>query len=322
MANEVYVSAQGNTLQTNVLRRELEMLLYQKPFMRRLLAWRGSTFRAGTSTIKVGQIDYDDVAESVNEGSAVSGNTALTTGTYSLTPGRIAIKRVLSDLLAGIDSTGMMAEQALALYNFSAINKKMDALVGTALASLTGTAGTSGVAASVDDWYTALQTLRSRRVRGKKAWLGFPQQFNHLQSDMRGETGPLMNWAPVVAAASSTYGDDYLGTLGDIEVWTSDAIPTANAGVDSGGALMQIPADSPDGGAPSQGFYTGDAAIAIATGAPAPQTMGVQRIQGDGLIYTSVLGDVDKADTAMVTNAFFAVGVALAGRGIKFITLR
>lgn len=322
MANEVYASAQTDTLQTNVLKRELEFLLYQKPFMRRLISWRGSTFKSGASIIKVGQVDYDDVAESVNEGSAVSANTAITDASYTLTPGRIAIKRVLSDLLAGIDSTGMMAEQALAAYNFAAIMKKMDALVGTALASLTGTAGTSGVAAAVDDFYTALQTLRSRRVRGKKALLVFPQQFNHFQSDMRGETGPLMNWAPAVATVANTYGDDYLGTLGDIEVWTSDAIPTANAGVDSGGALMQIPADSPDGGVPDQGFYTGDAAIAIATGAPAPQTMGVQRIQGDGLVYTSVLGDIDKADTAMVTNAFFAVGVALAARGIKFITLR
>jgi hypothetical protein len=139
---------------------------------------------------------------------------------------------------------------------------------------------------------------------------------------MRGETGPLMNWAPAVATVANTYGDDYLGTLGDIEVWTSDAIPTANAGVDSGGALMQIPADSPDGGAPAQGFYTGDAAIAIATGAPAAQTMGPNRLPADGLVYTSLFGDIDKADTQLVTNAFFAVGVALAGRGIKFITLR
>jgi len=158
VANEVYVSAQGNTLATNVLRRELEFLLYQKPFMRRLISFRGSTQGSGAIVVKIGQIDYDDVAESVNEGSAVSGNTALTTGTYSLTPGRIAIKRVLSDLLAGIDSTGMMNEQALAAYNFAAIMKKMDALVGTALASLTGTAGTSGVRPP-----STTSTPRSRR---------------------------------------------------------------------------------------------------------------------------------------------------------------
>lgn len=322
MANEVYVSAQGDTLQTNVLRRELELLLHQKPFGRRLVAFRGSTFRSGAGAIKVGQVDPDDVAEGVAEGSAVAANTAITDASYSITPSRQAIKRVLSDLLAGIDSTGLMAEEALADWNHTAIMKRLDALIGTAMASLTGTAGSTGVAMTVDDYYTALQTLRSRRVRGKKALVLFPQQFNHFQSDMRGETGPLMHWAPAAAVATSTYGDDYQGTLGDIEVWTTDAVPTANVGVDSGGALMQIPADTPDGGAPADGFYTGDAAIAVCTGAPAPQTLGVNRIQQGGLVYTSVLGDIDKADTGIVTNAFFAVGVALAGRGIKVVTLR
>jgi hypothetical protein len=322
VANEVYVSAQGDTLQTNVLRRELEALLFQRPFMRRLISYRGSTFRSGADTIKVGQVDYDDVAASVSEGSGVSGNTAITDGSYTLTPGRIAIKRVLSDLLAGIDSTGMMAEEALAQYNATAINKKIDALVGTAMASLTGTAGTSGAAMIVSDYYTALQTLRTRRVRGKKALVLYPVQFNNFQSDMRGETGPLMFWQPAVATATTTLGDDYLGTLGDIQVWTSDAVPTANTGTDSGGALMQIPADSPDGAAPGDGFYQGDAAIAIATGSPAPVTMLGNRIQQGGLVYTALYGDVDKADTQLVTNMFVAVGVALAGRGIKVVTLR
>jgi len=322
VANEVYVSAQGDTLQTNVLRRELEDLLHQKPFARRLVAWRGSTYRTGTSTIKVGQIDHDDVAEAVNEGSAVSGNTALTDASYTLAPGRLTIKRKLSDLLAGIDSTGLMAEEALAQYNFSAIEKKIDALVFAAMASLTGTAGTSGAAMTVTDYYTALQTLRTRRVRGKKALVLYPQQYNHFQSDMRGETGPLMLWQPAGEVATNTLGDDYLGRLGDIEVWTSDAVPTANVGVDSGGALMQIPADSPDGGAPADGFYTGDAAIAIATGAPGPVTMGNARIPQGGLVYSSILGSPDYADTDIVTNAFVSVGVALAGRGIKVATLR
>lgn len=322
MANEVYVTAQGDTLATSVLRNELELLLHQNPYMRRLLAYRGSTFRSGSTAIKQPQVDLDDVAESVNEGSGVSANTAITDASYTLTPGRIAIKRRLSDALAGIDSTGLMAEEALANYNFTAIMKKIDALVGTAMASLTGTAGTSGVAATVDDLYTAQQTLRTRRVMGRKALVLYPVQFNNLQSDMRGETGPLMTWAPVQAMAASTFGDDYQGTLGDIDVWISDAVPTANAGVDSGGALMQIPADSPTGGAPADGFYTGDAALAIATGSPAPVTLGNTRLQQGGLVYSDIQGDNDLADSIIVTNMFVSVGVALAGRGIKFITLR
>lgn len=318
MANEVYVSAQGDTLQTNVLRRELELLLHQRPFMRRLTSYRGSTRMSGASIVKVGQVDPDDVAEGVNEGSGVSANTAITDSSYTLTPGRQAIKRILSDLLAGIDSTGLMRELALANWNFTAIMKRFDALFATAIASLTGTVGTSGGPMIVDDYYTALQTLRTRRVRGKKAMMLHPHQFNHFQSDMRGETGPLMHWQPSAAVATSTLGDDYQGELGDISVWTSDQVADADAGANHGGGMFQIPSDSDPN---ADGFYLGDAAIAFATGSPAEQTLGNQRVYAaDGLVYTDIQGDADKAEAMVVTNAFFSVGVALAGRGIKINT--
>lgn len=319
MANEVYVSAQGDTLQTSVLAKELELMLHQLPFMRRLCAYRGSTAGSGSSAIKVGQVDPDDTAESVNEGSAVSANTAITDTSYTLTPGRIAIKRVLSDLLAGVDSTGLMAEAALAAWNHNAIMRKIDALVCTAMASLTGTAGTSGSPATRDDWFTATQTLRTRRVKGKKAGVFHPHQFNNLQTDLLGENGPLMMVQKVQELVAGTYGDNYQTTIGDVDVWISDQVADANGGADHGGAIFQIPSDSQ---IEQDGFYRGDAAIAIATGSPAPFTLDAGRIThpGDGLVYTDIKGDADYAQASIVTNMFVAVGVALAGRGIKVIT--
>ena len=318
MANEVYVSAQGDTLATNIFARRLEMLLHQRPFARRLCAYKGDTRGSSSDTLKTGQIDDDDIAESVAEGSAVTGNTALTDGSYTLTPARQAIKRVLSNLMAGIDGTGFMKEAQLAGYNFNACMRAFDALVATAVASLTGTAGSTGVDLAVTDWLTATQTLRSRRVTGKKAAWFHPEQFNNLQNSLRTETGPYQLNMEVGDIMATGSGDNLVGFFQGIPIWTTTQVADANTGADHGGAIMQIPADS----SLVDGKYLGDAALAFAEGSPEPVSManGTRMMAPGGVVYTEFDNDIDKADAQLVTNYFVAVGVADAAKGIKVIT--
>lgn len=317
MAGEVYVSAQGDTLATHVFARELEFLLHQRPFMRGLCGYKGDVSGSNSDTIKVGQIDHDDIAEAVAEGSAISGNTGITDSSYTLTPSRQAIKRTLSDKMAIVDGTGKFSELALAEYNFAAVMKRFDAMVGTACASFTGTAGTSGAAMTADDWFTAQQTLRTRRVSGPIASLLYPEQFNQLQSDLRGEVGPWQLRDDVQEAVATASGENYLGTLNKVQLWTSDQVPTANGGTDSGGAMFRVPATFGDR------TVDPEAALGYAEGSPKPQRMaGGRTMAPGGVIYTDFDLDLDKADGLMVTNYFVAVAVALAGRGIKIITRR
>jgi hypothetical protein len=317
MANEVYASAQGDTLATHVFAKRLEMLLHSRPFMRRLASYKGNVRGTNSDTIKIGQVDHDDIAESVAEGAAVTGNTAITDGSYTLTPARKSIKRVLSDKMAIIDGTGMFNELALAEYNFAAVMKAFDAAFATALASLTGTAGTSGAVMTLTDWMTATQTLRTRQVRGKKAACLAPHQFNNLQTDVRNETGPFQLNEEIQDILRTSSGDNLVATLQGIAIWTSDQVADANGGADHGGGLFQIPDDSQV----VDGRYVGDAAIAYAEGAPSPFTLGGGRVMApDGIVYTDLKGNLDKAEVEMATNYFVAVNVALAGRGIKIIT--
>lgn len=319
MANEVYASAQGDTLATHVFAAELEMLLHQRPYMRRLAKFAGDTRGSNSTTIKIGQIDHDDIAEATNEGSAISANTAITDASYTLTPGRQAIKRVLSNLLAGIDGTGLMNEATLAEYNFAAVMKRFDALFGAAHASLTGTAGTSGAPMTVDDWFTATQTLRTRRVTGKLAANLHPHQFNNLQTDLRGEVGPFQLTEEVQAAVATSSGQNLVAYLQGIPIFTSDQVPDANTAADHDGALFKIPEDASVDS--DTGKYMGDAAIAYAEGSPNPVTMAGGRIMAaDGVVYTDLDIDVDKGDVHIVTAYFVAVGVADAAKGIKIRT--
>lgn len=318
MANEVYASAQGDTTATHIFRNELELLLHEMPFMRRLASYRGDTKRSGSGVIKVGQVDDDDIAEGVAEGSGVTANTPITDSSYTLTPSRQAIKRVLSNKMGFIDSTGRMRAEALAKANFQAVMRRFDQMLSTAAASLTGTAGTSGAVATADDWFTASQTLRSRRVRGKKAALFAPKQFNDLQNDLRGEVGPWQLNEEVQAAVATASGDNLVGYLQGIPIWISDLVADANAGADHGGAMFQVPEDSSE----QDGRYNGDSALAYAEGSPDPvELIPGQMIMGEGgVVYTLLQLDADKAEVMMTTNYFVSVGVADPHKGIKFVT--
>jgi hypothetical protein len=301
MANEIRVSTSGDLLTANILAKELELLLHQKPFALDLMTYRGDVRGSGSDTIKVRQIDQDDIGVVVAEGASIAGNTALTDASYTITPARIAIKRTFSDLMGIVDSTGLIDEVALARYNFMAIMKGLHALFATATQSLTGTAGTTGVDMSASDFFVAQQALQSRKANGRVICHLHQEQFNNLQTDLRGEVGPWQ-LVPAVQEALAFKGDNYKGLLNGVEIWTSDQAPDVNAGADHGGAM----------------FVKG--AIAYAQGSAKPVQMRGRSIAPGGVIYTDVDMNVDSAEESLVTNGFFGVSVAQADMGIKIIT--
>lgn len=301
MPNEVYVSASADILSAAILRKELEVLLHQKPFSMDLMVFRGDVRGTGSDTIKVRQIGNDDIGEVVAEGAAISGNTAMTDGSYTLTPARIAIKRTMSDLMAIVDSTGLVDEVALARYNFSAIMKGLHALFATSTQSLSGTVGATGVDFSATNFFQAQQALQSRKANGRVIFHGAVEQFNNLQTDLRGEVGPWQ-LVPAVQEALAFKGEDYKGMLNGVELWTSDQTPDANGGADHGGAM----------------FVKG--AVAYAQGSAKPVKMRGRLVAPGGVIYTDYDPDVDKAEEALVTNGFFSTSVSQILLGIKVIT--
>jgi hypothetical protein len=320
LANEVIVANQGDLLATHIMARRIEMLLHQKPYMKRLCRYVGDTRSSGSTTIKQPQMDDDDIGESVAENVAISGQTAVTDGSYTIVPGRIAIKRRVSDLMQGIDATGRLNARALADYNFNAVQRGFDALVCAAIASLTGTAGTSGLPFTADDWFTAQQTLVERNVEGTLACLLHPHQWTDLQDDLRGEVGPWQFDSQVAAAVRSSSGANLKGTLNDVQIWTSTQVADANAGADHDGGMFQIPEESTLNAA--TGKFDGDAAIAFGEGSPEEVTLipGTRVMAPGGVVYSTLTADGDLANQDIVTNYFAAAGVAQAGRGIKIRT--
>lgn len=301
MANEIRVSTSGDLLTDSILRKELEVLLHQKPFALDLMVFRGDVRGAGSDSIKVRQVGNDDIGEVVAEGASISGNTSLEDGSYTLTPARIAIKRTMSDLMAIVDSTGLIDEIALARYNFTAIMKGLHGLFAASTQALSGTVGTSGAPMTATDFFSAQQVLQLRKANGRVIFHGHQKQFNDLQTDVRGEVGPWQ-LVPATQELLAFKGEDFKGTLNGVELWTSDQAPDANAGADHGGAM----------------FVKG--AIAYAQGSAKSVRMRGRMIAPGGVIYTDFDPNLDTAEEALVTNGFFSTSVTQVLLGTKVIT--
>lgn len=319
MADEVYVTNNGNVLATHILyKKRLEMLLSQQPFMRRLCAFRGDTVGSGSTTVKVSQMADDAVAEPVAEGAAPLANAPLNDDAYTLAPGRQAVKQVLSDLMGGINAFGI-DELALATMQFNAVMRAFDALVCSAVSGLDGTVGSAGATFSVDDWYEANQLLDERLVVGKRAALLHNFQWSNLQSDLRGETGALAFNADVQDSLRVHSGKNLKGHLNGVQVWTSSQVADAGGGTVHDGCIIQIPEDSEE---LADGKYEGDAAFSFAEGSQRPSNGLVPgRIVPAGTaVYSHFSGDGLKAESLVVTNYFAAVGAADPSKGVKVRT--
>lgn len=305
MAGEVYVSNSGDLLQTEVLAAELEMLLHTRPHLRALCTFKGDTRGQSSDVIKVRQVDDDDIAESVAEDAAVSGNTALTDSSYTLTPSRRVIRREISDFMSGVSDLTLHNPVGLALYNFGAIMRAFDAIVTALFPSFTGSVGTTAQALTWQNVLTGKQTLRERENSGPLFFVGHTEQWTDIENDIVGLAGPQQHIESIQGLSLDVKGPNFVGATGTgssaLEFWTSNQV-TASGG-DHRGAI----------------FAPG--ALAYAEGSPNPVSMNNRIMAPGGTIYSVFDIDGDKANQILWTNYFVAAAISQAGMGITVLSI-
>lgn len=303
MANEVSVSGNADIIASELIAAELEMLLARQPWMKEVCVLKGDIKDAKSGTIKIGQIKLDDVAESVAEGNAVSATTALTDGSYSLSPGRLTIKREISDLMDIITPEGYISPSVLAEFNHRAIMLGFDALVCTAGTNFTGSVGTSGSALTLLDFRAGFQTLMERNAAGqvpRMVCVLHEGQFADLQNDLLQYNAVALD-RPDVKDIVQMRPTNFKGLLDGVEIWTSNQVNSANSGADYNGFM----------------FIMGG--LGYAQGGAKPGMFGRQ-VHQDTVVYTQFDVDIDRAEQLMTTNGFYAVSVSEAAKGIGVIT--
>lgn len=306
MGNPIYVTHNGDLLDTTMFRAEmLHLLLAKTPHLAQFCQLIGDTRDSNAPSITRPQLSNDDVAEAVAEGSAISATTTLTDGTCVVTPGRLAIKRKISDRLHFIFEEGYISPRKLAQYQADSVFLGHDAQITALYSSFTGSVGVSGADATLVDFLTAIQTLVRRECDPNNLVASLhPEQWNNIQTDLL-SYGNIAVAREDVAKMLESEQKNFRGRLFKVEVWTSSQVADANGGADHGGAMFEKMT-----------------AIARGQGSakPLPAGNGGRMLESGTVIYTNVVVDADKSDIDIVTNGFMGASVNEAGRGIKFIT--
>ena len=302
MANEVYVSSSGDLLQTEVLAAELEMLLHTRPHLRALCTYKGDTRGTASDTIKVRQVDDDDIAESVAEDAAPSATTNITDASYTLAPSRRVIKREFSDLMSGASDLGLHNPVGLAAYNFGAIMRAFDAVITALFPSFTGSFGTTGLAMTWAAVLSGKQTMRERENVSNRLYGVFhTEQWSDIENDIVGLAGPQQYIEGIQGLSLDVKGPNFVGGVGGLELYTSNQVTQS-------------------GGDHRAGLFA-PGAIAYAEGSPNPVSMGGRIFAPGGKVYTVLDIDGDKANTKLWTNYFVAAGISQAGMGITGLSV-
>lgn len=258
----------------------------------------------GSSALQVPVVGLNgtDSMAAVADGASVS-NTAITTGSATITIARQALKRQISDLaqLTNNVAGGMgVSVDGLAEDMVYAYNKRVTSMLCGLSAGLSTSVGSTGVNLSVSTFYDAIFQLQLTANDGQFVAVLHPQQINDLISSLRSETGPGQ-YLSTTQDQINAKGRGYRGNLFSVDLFSSTLVPTANAGADFLGCM----------------FAPG--AFGVATGTPAP-------VMGAGGVIlkpgTPIVVELERDSaaglTAVVGSAF--VGVAelqdLKGVGI------
>lgn len=308
MADEIKFSTlSGNARLSAVLHQTiLEKLtdkasLVNHPY---ILAFQNMN-NSGSSALQVpvvGLGGYNAMA-AVADGVAAS-NTALTTGSATITIARQALVRQISDLANLTNSVpgGMgVGIDGLAEDMVGAYNKRVTAMLCGLSSGFSGSVGSTGVNLSVSTFYDAIFALQLTANDSFMAIL-HPQQMNDLISSLRSEAGPGQYLAATQEQVTAK-GAGYRGTLFGVELFVSTQVPTANAGADYLGMMF------------SRG------AIGYATGSAAP-------VRGAGEIIlpagTPIVVELSRSAEAglstIVGSAFVGVAELDDARGVGILS--
>jgi hypothetical protein len=306
MASEVFYSAIGDARLSAVLAKMFELKFADRGSIwgHPAIKYVGNAAGSGSTTIKttIASLGGVDRMQAVAENASVS-NTGLTLSSASITIGRQALQRSISDLAGMTDSNGINLQALVDDMYGAAAMRGMEMIVNQS-DDFSSVVGTTTVDATIDDYFTAQFTLMNTPSSGVPICVLYPQQWSDIANTIRGESGSLQ-FSIDAANALKYNGLNYKGTLNGIDVFVSSLVPTANAGADSAGG-MWLPG-----------------AIGYADGTPN------QIVGAGGVVYNAGTKmfveferDASGALTKLVGNWYAGVGELQDGMGVSIVTDR
>lgn len=202
------------------------------------LTYVGDAVGKGSLTFQIPHLGLDGyrLLTQVAEGSAIA-PIAIDDDESSLSvaPWRKAYE--FSDLAMavqmGLISPSILAEDAMK----STANTLMSLVAGL-VGGGSHTSGTPGAALTGLHLLSAKAALSGRSVPGPYAFVGSASQIEDFHGWLAATSGGGIQWMPATQTQLNAYGEGYQGNWGGVDVWLSNRVPTANAGVDSAGGMF------------------------------------------------------------------------------------
>ena len=303
-----YAANGGDVRLTETLNRDVMVLLgdYVDLIGAGLVTNLGDAGGSGSTTHKVPQVDWDNAMTAPIENNAL-GATALTTGNATVAVARQALRRDVTDLMAGTGGAGMLNWQGVAQGMAAAAILRRTDMVATLFGALSNTVGTSGVNMDVDDWYDAIAQLELSNMFGGYASVLYPQQYIDLRNAIRGEGG-AHQYITATQEQLTAKGSNFKGSFAGVPIWTSDSVPTANAGADSAGAMFG-----------DMCFGYREMSVGSLAGIPG---FDPRLVDPSSPIWVAFERDEDVGRTLVVGNYYFGVSELEDARGVGIVTDR
>lgn len=177
----------------------------------------------------LGWMGYDRLS-SVAEGGSVS-DTAITDGAVNVSVGLYA-KQYSGNAHVALHSPSSIYNNPESAAQDAVVSRdgtlvELVALLGD---DWTSTAGATATAMSVDKFFEAIGVLEAANVQarpGEVTWQGTPSHYRELANDLRTEQG-VMEHQAVTAEMQAIKGDNYRGSLGNVDLFASTLMPTSS----------------------------------------------------------------------------------------------
>jgi hypothetical protein len=238
---------------------------------------------------------YDAFAAASSEASDES-STAMTDASASIAVARMVIRRDISDL-AVLTGNGAINPRRLAASMVGEYEQGFNQLVADAIDDASTDVGSSGVDASISDFFDAIFQLELNSVPGPYFAILHPRQVADLQESLRAEGGAVQ-YMPATAEMLMAKGQGYAGSLLGVDIHKISKVNSA--------------------GGNRHGCMLGLGALGYRVGI-VEEVIGSTVIRADEFVV-EFERDASKSTTEIVGSSYLGVGIIEQARIVGIVT--
>jgi len=241
MAGEILYSGLGDLRLAETLSTQFMLLLADRNWLGNhpALFDAGDVSGTGSTVVKIPQIGLDgyDAAASAAE-SGNSANVALTDTSTTVTVARQTLARETSGL-AQITDPGFLTSPTWANDAFGAMNARMTNMITALMSGFSSSVGSTGVNLSVANFLAAKATLAvNNALDSTPLAILSSVQMADLMAELATTSGGAVQFLQATADLVQARGLGFQGQFLGVDLFSSNRVPTANAGADFAGGMF------------------------------------------------------------------------------------